>query len=338
MAITDPENNIVPEPSGIISSAVPQTTQEPPELDSNLEAANSYEAPTVAPVQSEVNAEQETVESRLNNLTSGSSAYVTQARRDAAREANSRGLINSSIAAGAGQEAAIRQALPIAQQDAKTYTDTRLNNQQAENEFLANRQSANLNMETAAHENTLAMSRDERSAVLNERRDALQSELSMIEDAWAQQLSTNAELILNDARFSDELKLQYVGSINNIIRDTQDQIVQIGLSDRTAQQQAEAIALVEANRDASIAVYEDLLGEYSDWDWGNDFTPGEPENSVSSTVAPGTFTSTSDLGSFDIVDGVVQIPQGTFQEGGGSAEVTRLYNEIRNAGYEYEVV
>lgn len=299
----NPSTNIIPESSGIINSAVPQTSQDAPALDPQLSASNAYQAPTTTPVESQVDAEQETVESRLNRLTAGGSRYINQARQDAIRSANARGLINSSIAAGAGTEAAIRQALPIAQQDARTYTDTRITNQQALNEFLKNRQSAELNKDVAAHENLLAMSRDERNALLNERRDALQSELSMIEEGWAQQLSTNAEVILNDVKFSDEVKLQYIGAITNIMRDAQDQITQIGMSDRTAAQQAEAIRLIEQNRDAAVAVYQDLLSSFPDWDWSLDFSIGEQiaETTPEPAPAPAPTNSTNtnvDLGNW----------------------------------------
>ena len=59
--------------------------------------------------------------------------------------------MNSSLAAGAGQEAAIRQGMPIAQQDANTYATTHANNMAAENQYLLNR--AN-NMTSRMHDTT----------------------------------------------------------------------------------------------------------------------------------------------------------------------------------------
>lgn len=58
------------------------------------------------------------VEDRLNNLTSANSAYINQARTSAQRYAAGRGLGNSAVAGAYGIEAAIRNALPIASQDA----------------------------------------------------------------------------------------------------------------------------------------------------------------------------------------------------------------------------
>lgn len=58
------------------------------------------------------------VRNQITGLLSAGSPLLTQARTGAAQAANARGLLNSSIAAGAGEEAALRVALPIASQDA----------------------------------------------------------------------------------------------------------------------------------------------------------------------------------------------------------------------------
>ena len=56
---------------------------------------------------------------RLNSLLATDSPYIQMARTRAAQTANSRGLLNSSIAAGAGEAAAIERAAPLAQSDAE---------------------------------------------------------------------------------------------------------------------------------------------------------------------------------------------------------------------------
>jgi hypothetical protein len=61
----------------------------------------------------------QTVEGRLNNLLAGDSKYLQTARDYALQSMNKRGLMQSSIAVGAAEDAAIRNALPIAQQDAQ---------------------------------------------------------------------------------------------------------------------------------------------------------------------------------------------------------------------------
>ncbi len=224
--------------------------------------SQSAPAPEVKPVKYDVNKETDTVAGQLNSLTAQSSPYIQQAREGAKRQANSRGLINSSIAAGSGEAAAINAAMPIAQQDASTYSQQRLQNQQAENTFLQNRQNTNLNKELDSFNNLLGME----------------------SEAFSTKLKTDADKFLNDTKFNDEIKLQYVQQINQIMRDTQQQITDIGLSSATAPQQAEAIKLAEQNRDAMIGVYQDLLGQSVDWDWGTDFTP---DNQPTPGTTPG---------------------------------------------------
>lgn len=59
------------------------------------------------------------VSGRLQGLLSSKSPYLDRARTRAKQYANRRGLLNSSIAAGAGEAAAIDAALPIATADAE---------------------------------------------------------------------------------------------------------------------------------------------------------------------------------------------------------------------------
>lgn len=59
-----------------------------------------------------------TVEGRMEGLLSKDSSYRQRAETGARQEAERRGLLNTSLAATAGQTAAIESALPIAQQDA----------------------------------------------------------------------------------------------------------------------------------------------------------------------------------------------------------------------------
>ena len=61
----------------------------------------------------------EGVSGRITGLLRDGSKYIEQARGRASRAANKRGLMNSSIAAGAGEAAAVDAALPIAQGDAQ---------------------------------------------------------------------------------------------------------------------------------------------------------------------------------------------------------------------------
>ena len=80
-----------------------------------------------------VNQNTDTVAGQLRGLLSQDSPFITRARTSAAQAANARGLSNSSMAAGAGEAAAIDAATPIAAADAGTYSAQRLANQTATN-------------------------------------------------------------------------------------------------------------------------------------------------------------------------------------------------------------
>lgn len=75
------------------------------------------------------------VSAQLSKLLSKDSDYMTRARTRAMQTAQSRGLTNSSIAAGAGEAAAIDAGLPIAQQDASTNATAQRDNASARNTF-----------------------------------------------------------------------------------------------------------------------------------------------------------------------------------------------------------
>jgi hypothetical protein len=63
----------------------------------------------------------QTVQGQLNNVIAADSPLMQQAKTGALQQMNQRGLINSSMAIGAGQDAVVKNALPIAQQDASMY-------------------------------------------------------------------------------------------------------------------------------------------------------------------------------------------------------------------------
>lgn len=73
--------------------------------------------------------EEETASGRLNKITSQESPLIKRARQQGLTLANNRGLINSSIAAGAAEGAMVDRATPLAQQDAALFQQQRLTNQ-----------------------------------------------------------------------------------------------------------------------------------------------------------------------------------------------------------------
>lgn len=110
----------------------------------------------------------ELVAHQLQGLLASNSPYIQQARQSGREEAAGRGLLNSSMAAGAAQREAIRGALPIAQADAGRYGQSaesnlgylnqmaQLQSNLASNESIANR-NLQSSMQNASGERAAAL-------------------------------------------------------------------------------------------------------------------------------------------------------------------------------------
>ena len=96
-------------PNGFVAPTPSGTTTTP---------AAGYKAPDVyAP------GKKATVSGQLQGFLESGSPYVRAARQRGREEAASRGLLNSSIAAGAAERSAIETALPVAVADAKAFQE-----------------------------------------------------------------------------------------------------------------------------------------------------------------------------------------------------------------------
>lgn len=73
--------------------------------------------------------EQELVENRLTGLLDRDNPYISNARQRAAEASSSRGMLNSSLAMGSAERAAIEAGAPIAAQDAATFAQAASENQ-----------------------------------------------------------------------------------------------------------------------------------------------------------------------------------------------------------------
>ena len=80
-----------------------------------------------------VNIDTDTVSGQLEKILNKDTPMSVRSDARVAQEYNARGLINSGMAVQAAEAARIDTALPIAQQDASTYSQQRLANQQVSN-------------------------------------------------------------------------------------------------------------------------------------------------------------------------------------------------------------
>jgi hypothetical protein len=83
---------------------------------------SSY-TPTNWAIDPEATKESQTVQGQLQGIIAANSPLLQQAEAQARQQMNQRGLLNTSMAVGAGQEAVIKQALPIATQDATLFAN-----------------------------------------------------------------------------------------------------------------------------------------------------------------------------------------------------------------------
>jgi hypothetical protein len=115
--------------------------------------ANTYD-PTLQGVQSN-----QTVSGQVNDLLKADNPLMQTARNQANEAANSKGLLNSSMAVQAGEQAVLNSALPIAGADASTYNRVSSENAAAKNtagQFNAGSQNQfNLSAQQAGQEQAL---------------------------------------------------------------------------------------------------------------------------------------------------------------------------------------
>lgn len=103
------------------------TAYNPSQATATPAAATTYDPSkyTVTPDQ--------TVQGQTAKIVGDDSVLMQQARTRANQDAQAKGLLSSSLAVGAGQNAVIQNALPIASQDASTYNQAMTNTANAEN-------------------------------------------------------------------------------------------------------------------------------------------------------------------------------------------------------------
>ena len=114
-----------------------------------------------------------TVQGQVANITDGGGPLMQRAETKALQGANSRGLLNSSIAVSAGQSALYDAALPMAQQDANTFASAgRRNADAADTVSLANAGAANSNAQFNANSNNRATSEQAAAGVAGAQQQA----------------------------------------------------------------------------------------------------------------------------------------------------------------------
>lgn len=167
--------------------------------------------------------EDQSVAKQMNGLLASDSKYIKQARHSGVRTAASRGLQNSSMAAGASEASAIAAAAPIASQDAGQIAAQNLAGQQGDiNKSLQDdQQSHSLELQgndLESRRGLLGLELDSRESLqsndLNSRSDLLGRELDSRESLQANDINSRTNLqTMSDNAATLRQKLQIEGSL-----------------------------------------------------------------------------------------------------------------------------
>lgn len=151
---------------------------------------------TTTPQTREVNQATETAAGQVNSLLANDNPLLQRARTLARQGMAQRGLVNSSMAQGAGVAAMVDRITPIAQQDAQTYSQRALANMEATNE--ANQFNVNQNNQLLSQGLNIAANKD--LAIAQQTFQSAQADLERAFQATQQDKSIKAQTDLQVAQ------------------------------------------------------------------------------------------------------------------------------------------
>ena len=222
------------------------------------------------------------VASQLSNLLSRQSPLMQLASTRAKEQANSLGLLSSSMAVGAGQREATKQMLPIAQADATTAAQFGHQQQQAEAQAQLTAQqgllSGALESQKSANQAQMYGVQGEISSQLNQQDFGYKQQLQVMDQDFKNTIATMD--ITNKERVSlatnaNELARIAMTEITNIQRDP---------SIKTAEDRANAITSVNNIYAANVNSLSSIYGVSVSWDAL--IPAGSPVANPTTPVAP----------------------------------------------------
>ena len=233
--------------------------------DATNMTGQGYNAAQANQTQWDVNNPQ-TVQGQIADITASGSPLMQQAQTQALQQMNRRGLINSSMAVGAGQQALYSAALPIAQQDATLFANQAKYNADIANQLAQfNTGQTNtasqftsdaLNRAAAANQAATNQASQFSSAASNQAalsNQAAQNQASQFTSAAANQAALANQSAQNQAaQFSaasaNEASQQYAQALNATVNKMLDQSMQYALANADAQTKIELQNIDAATR------------------------------------------------------------------------------------------
>jgi len=147
----------------------------------------------------------QTVQGQLQGIIAANSPLIQLAEAQARQQMNQRGLLNTSMALGAGQEAVIKQALPIATQDATLFANQ-----------------AKYNAEAASAAAQFKAAAENRASEFN---------ASAKNTAFAANKAASDAALQFEAAAKNASSANYTKDLNTAVSQMMDQSLKVGLAD-----------------------------------------------------------------------------------------------------------
>lgn len=200
-------------PPGLINtpSTSPATTQVPATVTPSLGTASTQDQA----VKWEVSPNQ-TVSGQVKDIIAENSPLMQQAETRALQKANSRGLLNSSLAVGAGQSALYDAATPMATQDAAMYGKAAESNATAQNAV----NSQNSQLETNVSLNNAASTNAANQFNASQTNDILKLNMDSESKANLANIEASYKTLMQSSASASDLYKQMVLNASNIMSST----------------------------------------------------------------------------------------------------------------------
>lgn len=206
--------NVVPGTNTVQTKALPTATTAVNTAQSVAPVMPA--AQQVTPAQIAIDKPTDTVQGQIQGVIDANSPLMQQAETRAKQAMNRQGLLNSSIATGAAQNAVLDAALPIATTDAGAYRATKLANADMTNQGRQfNAQQANAMATTGAQLETDANkfnAQQQNLAILNQLDADNRIQLADIQATYQNEMQANSS--------ASQLFNQTMAAINNIQQST----------------------------------------------------------------------------------------------------------------------
>lgn len=186
----------------------------------------------------------QTVQNQLSNIVDSNSPLMQQARTTALQQMNRRGLINSSMAIGAGQDAVIKNALPIAQQDAQMFGRAGEFNANAANQMAQ----FNTGQTNSARQFSAAAQNQSELANQAAKNSAAQFTAGAANQASLANASAQNQAAQFSANSANTASQQYANALNATVNKMMDQSLQTALANADSQTKIELQNIDAATR------------------------------------------------------------------------------------------